>query len=252
MSRATSETAYHLGSPNTHALILLLVVLSSCSANEVTRDPGAGRIAPPPPVCFDMTAQEYESALTSEIIDPYSKATFESGVHYTTHISCGLFAYYLRAAGSWYLVGLDEHTEAYQLLYLQPHSRPVLIRVVASPGQPPVVSAVRMLGWGDDPGEVDHTMSRSLSQSEWLRWSQLVQHLGFWSESPPFEKDEVVCMHGETYLFEGSRFEQGSRIIDSVKRRVWYPYCPQGDIGEDLAEAASFLFDLTAKNPRGE
>ncbi|MEM8599428.1 MAG: hypothetical protein AAGF99_05880 [Bacteroidota bacterium] len=172
-------------------------------------------------------------------------------MHYTTHISCGLFAGYLRAADSWYLVDLDKDTEAYQVLYLQPYSRTVLVRVVASRGQSPVVSAVRMLGpWGDDFGEIDRTTSRPMSQSEWQRWSRLVEQLGFWEEDSPFEREDIVCMHGADFLFEGSRFERGAGVLDRVKHKVWYPYCPQGEVGDDLWEATSFLFDLTQTYPR--
>jgi len=224
------------------------MVLSGCSAHEVVRDPGAGRIAPPPPVCFDMTQQEYESGLASGEIRDYLEAWEHN---YSQHISCGLFAYYLQAAGQWYLTAQPESTEAYQVLYLPPFSRPVLLRVVASRGRSPMVSAVRMSGPGaDDPGQIDRATSRPMSRSEWLQWSRLLDQLGFWSAESPFSDEPVACFDGVTYLFEGARFERGAGIQNRVNHKVWYPYCPRGDVADGLWEATSFLLGLTQTYPR--
>ena len=204
-------------------------------------------------LCFNMTAQQYESALESGEVPEYNRRNVESEAVNGIHESCGLFAYYLRSAGSWYLADLPERTEAYQVLFLPsypPYQQPVLLRVIANKGQAPTVSAVRMLGLGDDPGEIDRAVSRAMSRSEWLQWSQLIDHLGFWSDESPFSNELVACMHGTTYLFEGSRFESGDSIQNSVKHKVWYPYCPGGDVEDGLLKTTSFLFDLTQTYPR--
>lgn len=218
----------------------LLLVLSACSTREAVRDPGAGRIVTPqlPTVCFDMTRQEYESARVA-------------GEIRGDHDSCDYFARFLEAAGSWYIADMDRHTEAYQLFYLPPFWRPVLLRVVAVRGQSPTVSATRLSGAGGyETGEVDRTVSRPMSRTEWLQWTRLVEQLGFWRDESPGWDEPVVCIDGNYWLFEGSRFERGAGALNSVKHKVWYPYCPNPESGDRLWAAASFLFDLTQTYPR--